>query len=112
MALSPHELPDHGDELLGSEGLPEVLVGALSLAPDAIALLVLRAHEDHRHGLGAAVALETAQDLVPVALGHDDIEQEQIGPLFHYSFLQPLSVWQTDNVESRGFEDPFHQLEL
>src|SRR5262245_64540213 len=64
IARSPDELADDGDELLGGEGLAQVLVGALTLAPHAIALLVFGAHEDHRHGLRASVALEAAQNLV------------------------------------------------
>src|SRR5262249_772463 len=112
IARSPDELADDGDELLGGEGLAQVLVGALTLAPHAIALLVLGAHENHRHGLGASVALEAAQDLVAVAVGHDDVEEEQIRALLRHAFLELLAVGETDDVVPGGFENAFHQLQL
>src|SRR5215470_2805976 len=112
IARSPDELADDGDELLGGEGLAQVLVGALTLTPHAIALLVLGAHEDHWHGLGASVALEAAQDLVAVAVGHDDVEEEQVRALLRHVLLELLAVGETDNVVPGGFENAFHQLQL
>src|SRR5215468_3303737 len=112
IARSPDELADDGDELLGGEGLAQVLVGALTLTPHAIALLVLGAHEDHRHGLGASVALEAAQDLVAVAVGHDDVEEEQIRALLRHALLKLLAVGKTDDVVPGRFENALHQLQL
>src|SRR5499433_1548901 len=112
IARSPDELADDGDELLGGEGLAQIFVGALALAPHAIALLVLGAHENHRHRLGASVALEAAQDLVAVAVGHDDVEKEQIRALLRHAFLELLAVGETDDVVPGGFENAFHQLQL
>src|SRR5215469_16607330 len=112
IARSPDELADDGDELFGGEGLAQVLVGTLALAPRAIALLVLGAHEDHRHGLGAPVALEAAQDLVAVAMGHDDVQQEQVRALLRHALLELLAVGKTDDVVPGGFENAFHELQL
>src|SRR5262245_40199480 len=112
MSLSPDELPDHGDELLSGEGLAQVLVGALALAPHAIALLVLGAHQHHRHGLRAPVALEAAEDLVSVALRHHDVEEQQIRALLHHPLLELFAARQADDIEPGRLENAFHKLEL
>src|SRR5437773_4382778 len=88
MARSPDELPDYHDELLGGEGLAEVLVSSLSLAPYPVAFLVLRAHQHHGHGLGALITLEAPQDLVTVSVRHDDIEKQQIRSLENNTLLK------------------------
>src|SRR4029450_1202252 len=71
---SVDKAPHRRQQLIGRERLREVVVGALTLAPGAVALLVLRRDQHHRHRLGLLVALEGAQQLVPVALGHHDVQ--------------------------------------
>src|SRR4029453_7130350 len=112
MTGSPDELPDYHDELLGREGLAEILVGSLSLAPHPIALLVLRAHQHHGHGLGALVTLEAPQDLVAVSVRHDDIEEQQIRSLEDDTLFQCLTVGKTDNFVTGRLENALDESEL
>src|SRR6185295_12925867 len=87
-----HELEDHAEELLGGERLGQVVGGALPLAPQPIALLILRAHEDHRGVLDAGIATDAAQHFVAVALGHHDVEEQHVRPLLHHTILEQFAV--------------------
>src|SRR5688572_25738571 len=71
----------HREELVGRERLAEVLVRPLPLAPGPVAFLVLAADEHHGRRLRAGVLAQRPEDLVPVALGHDDVEQQHVGAL-------------------------------
>src|SRR5690349_12193084 len=64
----------HAEQLIRRERLREVFVGALLLAPGAIAFLVFRGHQHDRRRAGTRVAPDRAQDLVAVASRHHDVE--------------------------------------
>src|SRR5256712_9218592 len=66
----------HAQQLVRRERFREGLVGALLLAPRAVALLVPRGDEHHGRLARARVAPQRPQDLVAVAAGHDDVEEE------------------------------------
>src|SRR6266446_5329673 len=78
---SSEKPPDDREELVGREGLRQVLVRALTHAPDAVTLLVLRADHDHARLLGPLVSPHAAERLEAVPLGHHDVEQHDVGLL-------------------------------
>src|SRR5215470_11244780 len=82
----------HVQQLVGRERLGEVLVGALLLPPNAVALLVLRRDEHDRRRLRARVTAQRPQDFVPVALRHDDVEQHHVGMRGLHLIFQLLAV--------------------
>src|SRR5207237_10094393 len=86
------EAGDHGQELRAGERLREVLSRALPLAPDAVALLVATGHEHDRGVSGPLVLLETAQDLVAVALRHHDVEEKDVRELRRQLVFETLTI--------------------
>src|SRR5690606_13023949 len=77
---------DRRDDGLGefgfAEGLGEIALGPLADAPDAIGLLVLGGHQDHRDVAGGGVALDRARGLETVEVGHHHVHQDQVGQVF------------------------------
>src|SRR5262245_1934140 len=102
----------HAQELVRRERLGKVLVGALLLTPNAIALLVLRRDEHDRRRLRARVAAPRAQDLVPVALGHDDVEQHHVGMLGLHLILELLAVAERHDIVPGTAKNRLHQLQV
>src|SRR3989454_5512744 len=82
----------HAQQLVGGEGLGEVLVGALLLSPHAVALLVLRRDEHDRCLARARVPAEGAQGVVAVAARHDDVEEQHVRVLGLQLGLELLAV--------------------
>src|SRR5882762_2206110 len=88
----------HAQQLVRGERFREILVGALLLAPGAVALLILRRHEDHRHRARARVAAQCSQDLVAVATRHDDVQQQHVGMLRLHLILELFAVGERDDL--------------
>src|SRR2546428_934904 len=81
-------------------------------APAAIARLVLRRDDDAVRLPRALVTTQAAEDLVAVALGHDDVEQHDVGPLRGDLVLEVLAVDVREHLVPGGPQDRLHHLEL
>src|SRR5688572_19501250 len=104
--------PHHVEELIRGKGLGQVIVGALSLAPHAITLLVFRAHEHHGCRARTLILLESAEDLVAIALGHHDVEKDEIGVFLRTLVFELVAVDEGDDLMAGALEDGFHEPEL
>ena len=60
----------------------------------------------------ARIALDAAEKLVAVAVGHDDVEEQEVRTLRHELVLELVAVQARHDVEASGLEDDFHELEL
>src|SRR6185369_12185046 len=102
----------HREQLVGGEGLAQIVVGALAPPPGAVALLVLGGHEHDRRRARVLVALERAQQLVAVTLRHDDVQQEHVGTLVRHLVLQRVAVDERDDLMPGAAQDRLHELQL
>src|SRR3989441_11935332 len=102
----------HAQQLVRRERFREVLVGALLLAPRAVALLVPRRDEHHGRLAGARVAAQRPQDLVAVAAGHDDVEEQHVGMLGLHLVLERFAVAERDDLMAGAAQDRLHELQV
>src|SRR5439155_23320832 len=84
----------------------------LPLAPDAVAVLVATGHEHDRGVSGPLVLLETAQDLVAVALRHHDVEEKDVRELRRQLVFETLTIGVRDDLVAGGPQDRLHHLEI
>jgi hypothetical protein len=73
---APQQRVDARDELLGREGLREVIVRPRPEGLRLVGELALGGEHDHRHGTDGAHVLE---DLKPVEPRHHKVEDQHVG---------------------------------
>src|SRR5690554_5842839 len=61
-------------------GLGQIILGPLTLAPDPVGFLILGGHDDHRDMCGFRVLGELPGSLEAVESGHHDVHQYGVGP--------------------------------
>ena len=72
----PQDRADAGRQLVGMERLGDVVVGAEVEALGLVGGRALGGQQDHRDGTSLA---QLAHDLDAVEVGHDDVEQDDVG---------------------------------
>ena len=72
---------DAGHQLLGREGLGDVVVGAGFQAVDLVLLGALGGEHDDRNGAGAFVVAQLARDGQAGSAGQHPVQQDQVGQL-------------------------------
>src|SRR5438128_2511551 len=85
---------------------------AVAHAPDAVALLVLRADHDHARLLDALVPAHAAERLEAVPLGHHDVEQYDVRLFLDDLCFQLVAVEVRHDVVPGRPENRLHHLEL
>src|SRR5574341_493736 len=75
------DFPDFGEELFGLEGLGEIFGDPEDVDELAANLVALGRYEDDRSVLEFRVVLEGLADLEAVHLGHDEVHEDEGGPL-------------------------------
>ena len=102
---------DAGDDLVGVEGLGHIVHAAHFKAAVLLARRFHDGQEDDRDGLGFPVCLEAAADLEAVHFGHQDIEQDEIGPVRGGQFQRALAVF-GDDEEIVPFQRPDEDVQI
>src|SRR6266404_6225349 len=105
--------PAHrAQQLLARKRLGDVTIGALLLAPVAVAGGVLRSHQDHWDGIELRAALKLAANLKTVAVRHHHVQQDHAGALCRNGFLDAPRIVETDGRVAFRFENGLNQLHL
>ncbi len=101
------------DEVREAHRLDHVGIGTQLVAPDQVSLLARRGHDHHGDDLQTGVALDLAQHLQPVHLGHFQVEQDDrrilVGP--PGKLTAPIEVVQRQGAVANG-DDLVDDLEL
>src|SRR5262245_17734669 len=98
-------------ELLGIEGLAEVVVGADVEPALQVGVLGARGEQDDRHAASRLVHAETARELEAVQLGHHHVEHRQVGPLVARERERLLAVSGEDHRVARPLQPEGDQRE-
>src|SRR5260370_27529295 len=117
MALScPSKLsckpPDRAKQVFPREGLRNVSVRTLLLAPIFVAHGILGGHHNHWNHVELSVSLEVPANLKSVSNWHHHIQQDHAGPFDGNSFLDSLRVVQPDGPVAFFFQQASHQLDF
>lgn len=83
---------DPQDELLGTEGLGEVVIGTHFEALDTIIDLALRGQHEDWNGVGPGVSLHFLENLVAVHPRKHEVQNDKIGLIFEDSFQSFTAV--------------------
>ena len=89
--LDPEERLHPREQLLLADRLGEEIVGTRFDPLHALLRGIERRHHDHGECGGRATAADLAADLVPAHLGHDDVEQDEVG-LLRLDLLERLGA--------------------
>ena len=91
-----------GEELIGGEGLGQVLVGADPDAVDPVVLGVQGGDHDDRDQVRGPSPLQAVADLVAVDVGQHQVEQDQLGGLALDGLEDGLALEELDGAVSPG----------
>ena len=99
---------DLGHQLVGVDGLDDVVAGALAHAPHLVGFLVLAGAHDHRHIDEARVASDRSRQLKAILARHHHVHQDQVRLVFtqpaHRVFVerQDVAARQVDLARELG----------